>query len=183
MRFIYGSIANCIAFGITIAMPFSVIARPAIISTEDEYSKVNIRAAASTRSSILQQLSDGTAVEVLNIFRAEDGIYWYYLKDERSRLEGWVHGGFVRFRPSDRSYATLNGDRNDKINVRSGPGQKNSIAHYGLVGDLVLVERDTMGDDGYRWYYVEFPSQAKGWIRQDLLLIWPKGCIITCPNF
>ena len=40
------------------------------------------------------------------------------------------------------------------------------------VGDRVMVLESTKGDDGYIWYYVQFPeSKAEGWIRGDLVQV------------
>lgn len=66
---------------------------------------------------------------------------------------------------------------NSRINVRSGAGLQNSIRHYGLVGDEVVILRgdvdgfaiqnDRRGD---QWVQVEFlESKARGWIRRDLI--------------
>lgn len=56
-----------------------------------------------------------------------------------------------------------------RVNVRSGPSTSSSVAHYGLVGDRVQTIDSAVGSDGYMWYYVEFPSSARGWIRGDFL--------------
>ncbi len=60
-------------------------------------------------------------------------------------------------------------DQGSRINVRSAPNTTASIPHYGLVGDRVEIHRATMGRDGYQWYYVQFPSAAKGWVRGDFV--------------
>jgi predicted RNA-binding Zn ribbon-like protein len=58
-----------------------------------------------------------------------------------------------------------------RINVRSAPSTSAPSPHYGLVGDRVEVIRSVTGEDGYTWYYVEFPSGARGWIRGDLVSV------------
>ncbi|HAJ58894.1 MAG TPA: SH3 domain-containing protein, partial [Cyanobacteria bacterium UBA8543] len=73
-------------------------------------------------------------------------------------------------------------ERGDTINVRSAPGLDRNILHYGVPGDLVTVEESSQEFQGYRWHRVKFPSNATGWVREDLLSIWPQGCIITCPH-
>jgi hypothetical protein len=66
--------------------------------------------------------------------------------------------------------------------VRSAPALKSKVKHYGLGGDLVTVEDSRKDTSGYFWYRVKFPSNAVGWVREDLISVWPKGCIITCPD-
>jgi hypothetical protein len=58
-----------------------------------------------------------------------------------------------------------------RINVRSAPSTSASSPHYGLVGDRVQVIRYVTGKDGYIWYFVEFPSRARGWIRGDFVSV------------
>ena len=41
--------------------------------------------------------------------------------------------------------------------------------HYGLVGDRVETRYAAQGSDGYTWYYVEFASGARGWVRGDFV--------------
>lgn len=58
-----------------------------------------------------------------------------------------------------------------RVNVRSGPSTSSYSPHYGLVGDRVQVINSTTGNDGYYWYYVEFSSGARGWIRGDFVQV------------
>lgn len=60
-------------------------------------------------------------------------------------------------------------DAGSRINVRSAPSVTSSSPHYGLVGDSVEITRSTFGKDGYQWYYVQFASGAKGWVRSDFV--------------
>ncbi|ABW26251.1 SH3 domain-containing protein [Acaryochloris marina] len=65
--------------------------------------------------------------------------------------------------------AYLVGQPGGRINVRSSPSTSASSPHYGIVGDRVQVIDATYSDDGYHWYYVEFTSGARGWVRGDLV--------------
>jgi hypothetical protein len=56
-----------------------------------------------------------------------------------------------------------------RVNVRAYPSTRADSPHYGLVGDRVEVLKQTEGQDGYTWYYVEFSSGARGWIRADFI--------------
>ncbi|MCM1982224.1 SH3 domain-containing protein [Lyngbya confervoides] len=59
-----------------------------------------------------------------------------------------------------------------QINVRTGPGTYFYPRHYGLSGDRVTILNEAHGNDGYRWWYLKFnESGAKGWVREDLVLL------------
>jgi uncharacterized protein YgiM (DUF1202 family) len=151
------------------------MARPATLDTD-----ANVRSRASLQAPVAEILSAGATVEVTNIVLADDGNHWYYVQSAiEGTASGWVRSDLVRFESSQARYGTLGGDRGDRINVRSGPGTDRSILHYGLSGDLVKVGRTRY--DGDVWYEVTFPNRASGWVREDLIAVWPKGCVITCP--
>lgn len=63
----------------------------------------------------------------------------------------------------------VGGQPGSRINVRSAPSTSAASPHYGLVGDRVQIIDATYSEDGYHWYYVEFASGARGWIRGDLV--------------
>lgn len=74
--------------------------------------------------------------------------------------------------PAFAQSAVLTGrDYGSRVNVRSAPTINSSSPHYGLVGDRVYVLGKVPGTDSYTWYYVRFPSGAKGWIRGDLVSV------------
>ncbi len=138
---------------------------------------VNVRSAASISSSVIDGLAGGTPIEVLNI--SKNG--WYYIRSTGNIIiEGWVARELVRFNPSGSIYGTLNGNVGDTINIRSAPSTSSSILHTGIMGDLVSVGRSALVN-GDRWHVVVYPNGSTGWVRSDLISIWPKGCIITCP--
>ena len=59
-----------------------------------------------------------------------------------------------------------------RINVRTGPGTHFYARHYGLSGDRVTILNEAPSNDGYRWWYLKFNvSGAKGWVREDLVLL------------
>jgi uncharacterized protein YgiM (DUF1202 family) len=162
------------------------MARPGTIDIE-----ANVRSSASLQADVLDGLPVGTTVEVLKIVtEPERGDYWYYLRSTGDlKTQGWVRSNLVRFKPSDQSYGTLAGEPGDVINIRSAPSTQGEVLHTGVLGDLVTVGRskfvplgDAYGRTGYRWHYVTYPSGAAGWVRGDLISVWPKGCIITCPD-
>lgn len=67
---------------------------------------------------------------------------------------------------------TLQGTAGSRVNVRQSPSTSARVQHYGLSGDRVTILNQTNAPDGYRWYFVEFPtSGARGWVRGDLLRV------------
>jgi uncharacterized protein YgiM (DUF1202 family) len=178
MSFVTKLTAGLLSFGTLMAGILPVMARPATLDATS-----NLRSDTSITSSMLELLPKGSNVEVLNIRIGNDGNYWYYIQpDVEGSQNGWVRSDLVRFQTSDKRYATLGGSRRDKINVRSGPNLNSKVLHHGLSGDLVTIEDSYQQYGKQSWYRVKFASNATGWIREDLLSIWEKGCIITCPE-
>jgi hypothetical protein len=159
------------------------MARPATITYE-----ANIRSGPSMQTTRLDGLPKDTPIEVLKIVDDADsdgrGLYWYYVRSTgKLRTEGWVTSTLVRFNASSQNYGTLAGEPGDVINIRSDPSTQRDVLHTGVLGDLVMVGRSARSSDGgYPWYYVTYPNGAAGWVRADLISVWPKGCIITCPD-
>ena len=76
------------------------------------------------------------------------------------------------YNPGDRyAYNTQLQSRGPKINVRSGPGTSYDVNYVVPSDAQVILRNDSIGPDGYRWYYVSFKNFAStGWIREDLIL-------------
>jgi hypothetical protein len=156
------------------------MARPAMIDP-DQRAGVNVRSEPSVNATSIDGLPAGASIEVLNVISNRTN--WYYVRSSgRFAIEGWVSGQLIRFKPSDEIYGTLTADPGDNINIRSAPNTNSSIAHTGVMGDLVTVGRSARDGNGARWYSVVYPNRASGWVRADLISVWPKGCIITCPE-
>lgn len=169
--------------GVVLGGVLPALALPAALKTEDADGRVNIRSKPSTQSMALEELLTGSEVEVLNLVQGQDGAYWYYVRSPvEGTAEGWIRADFARLKLGDRRYGMLRGEGLEQVNVRSGLSTQSSVVHRGLAGDVVAVQRDRMGEDGYRWYSVEFPSGLQGWVREDVISVWPKGCVITCPS-
>ena len=172
-------IVSLLSIGAVISSAMPGMTRPATIDIE-----ANLRSGPSMNSSRIDGLPVGTSIEVLKIVNSQERYrgYWYYVKTNgRFQTEGWVSDSLVRFNSSNQTYGTLAGDDDDVINLRSSPRRSSEVLHTGTKGDLVVVGKSKRSEDGYPWYYVIFPNQASGWVRGDLISVWPKGCIITCP--
>jgi SH3-like domain-containing protein len=171
------TVATVLGLGALLLTSLPATARPARVTTD-----ANVRSSASLNATVLDVLSPNSTVEVLNIVLARDGDYWYYVRsDIEGTAEGWVRSNLISFGRSNLTYGTLAGQRGDRINVRSSPRLESRVLHYGLSGDLVTVGQTYKEFSSDRWYEVTFPNGASGWVRADLISVWQKGCIITCP--
>lgn len=170
--------AGLLTFGTLITGVLPAMARPATLTSVS-----NLRTSASLTAPVEEILPLGSNVEVLNITLGDDNDYWYYVQPPiEGTASGWVRGNLVSFKPSKKRYATIGGNNGDKINVRSSPNIGSKIVYNALSGDLVTIESTYKEFSQYRWYCIKFPNGFIGWVRADLLSIWPEGCIITCPD-
>lgn len=79
---------------------------------------------------------------------------------------------FATVLPAFAETGTIQGNPGSRVNIRQSPSTSASVRHYGVGGDRVNILNQTNAPDGYRWYFVEFPSSgARGWIRGDLLSV------------
>lgn len=169
--------AGLLTFATLMAGILPAMARPATLT-----SRSNLRTSASLTASVEEILPLDSNVEVLNITVGDDGDYWYFVQPKvEGTASGWIRSDLVSFKSSKKRYATIAGERGYKINVRSSPNLKSKVLHNALSGDLVTVEDSYQQAGQYRWYRIKFPNNVTGWVREDLLSIWPQGCIITCP--
>lgn len=170
--------AALLTFGTLMTGVLPAMARPATLTTRS-----NLRTGASLTAPVEEILPSGSNVEVLNITVGNDGNYWYYVQPTvEGTLSGWVRSNLVSFKPSNKRYATIAGNRGDKINVRSSSNVRSKVLYNALSGDLVTIENSYKQGGQYRWYCIKFPNNVIGWVREDLLSIWPQGCIISCPD-
>ncbi|MEB3292478.1 MAG: SH3 domain-containing protein [Synechococcales bacterium] len=186
------AIAALLSLGTMVMGALPSMARPGTIDAPDF--GVNLRLRPSSQAPVIDALPDRTPIEILRIVNnpepQESGVDWYYVRSTgRLKTEGWIRSGYLRFQPSNQIYGTLAGEPNDVINIRSTPSTQARVLHTGLVGDLVLVGQSKFvplgngyGRTGYQWHYITYPNGAAGWVRGDLISVWPRGCIITCPE-
>ena len=87
------------------------------------------------------------------------------------------------FTPAAAQKATLKGDPNVQINVRSQPTRNSRRLGYGLAGDRVTIINRMIGVDGYLWYRVRFSRSGRmGWIpASSLNLPVPNAPTATKP--
>lgn len=177
-------LSGLLSIGMVMTIAFPGSTRSAKVAYE-----MNLRSSPSVEGQRIDGLPEGTPLEVLKVVSSLDqnNPYWYYVRSTgRLRTEGWATSSLVSFNPSNQRYGTLIGQQNDVINIRSGPSLDNRVVHTGTLGDLITIGQSKFvptnnSRTGYDWYVVTYPNGATGWVRGDLINIWPKGCIITCP--
>ena len=115
---------------------------------------VNIRAKPTTKSEIAWELINGYPVQV--IARQDD---WLKVKDFEGTL-GWVHQPLT----SDKPYFLI---KNDKVNLRSGPGTNHKVVTRLNKYDIV----ETLEKQG-EWAKVKTAEGVEGWLSEKLGWGW-----------
>jgi SH3-like domain-containing protein len=147
-------------------------ARPAVMIAEDSNATINVRSQPDTYAKTVTTGRVGQQIEVLRQVAPPDQDYaWVYAKVGKE--QGWIHAAYIEYAAERKAYGTLYGQSlADRINVRSGPSTKGKILREGLPGDMVQVLRTLKGDGGYKWHSIQFADGSKGWVREDLMIIW-----------
>jgi SH3-like domain-containing protein len=173
MKFSKLLMVGLLSLGAIAASALPSMARPGYI-----YSEANVRSEPSIKADRIDGLPTGTPLEIARVYAG-----WYYVRSTgQLRTEGWVSSALVRFEQTGRRYGNLVGEFDDVINIRSGPSLKSPVKHTGATGDLVEVGESSQGRSGNRpgdpwekWHYVTYPNGASGWVRNDLIAVWPKS--------
>ncbi len=140
---------TCLAL---LCVPLYALARMVSVSGED----VNLRSGPGTQYPIKWKYGSGLPLQVIK----EQGD-WVMVEDFE-KDSGWLHKNLV----SDTGYMVVkvNKDKNQKINIRSGPGTKYKIvgkAYYGVVFKTIKQEKG--------WAQVKHESGITGWVKRSLL--------------
>lgn len=137
--------------------------------------QIRVYSQPTTRSDSPHYGVTGDRVTVTREMEGTDGELWLYVRFA-SGAEGWVQEEQTRElnQPSQtaefpRSAQIVGQTPGSRVNLRSAPSSGADSASYGLVGDQVVALQQARGDDGKLWYFVEFPSKATGWVREDFI--------------
>ncbi len=146
--------------------------------TSSSGSRVDIYDQPSLRSASPHYGVNGDRVTALEQRQGEDSRIWYFVRFP-SGADGWVRSDFVRSSDSlnaapksvqfPRSGRIAGQSPGSRVNVRSAPSTRSDSPHYGLVGDRVTALKQSQGEDGKTWYFVQFSSGATGWVRADFV--------------
>lgn len=184
MKFPKLLMVGLLSLGTIVMSALPSMARPGSI-----YSAANLRAEPSVNSQRIDGLPEGTPLEALKVSMAPGSSRpaWYYIRSTGNlRTEGWVSAALITFESSNQTYGHLLGDPGDVINIRSAPNLQSKVIHTGLMGDLVEVGESKFvpegtsepgryykGRTGYYWYKITYTNGASGWVRGDLINVWP----------
>ncbi|MCI8418441.1 MAG: SH3 domain-containing protein [Lachnospiraceae bacterium] len=154
---------------------------------------LNVRSQASTSSSVVCKLSQGTKVTILSDTTGTDGMKWYnvYFAYGGDTREGFVRADLINIAGSAGSTTTNPGvSTNSALKsivpnaaiVRSYPSTKAEIRTRLFKGTIVTLVNEQAADDGRKWSkvsYQEGGSTKEGYIRSDLLTAAPAGATMT----
>ena len=153
---------------------------------------LNVRSQASTGSSVVCKLSQGSKVTILSETTGTDGMKWYnvYFAYGGDAKEGYVRADLVNVAGSTGSTASPGGSTNSSLKsivpnaaiVRSYPSTKAEILTRLFKGTVVTLVNEQAADDGRKWSkvsYQENGSAKEGYIRSDLLTAAPAGSTVT----
>lgn len=147
---------------------------------------LNVRKEASTSSSIVCKLTQGTKVSIVSETTGTDGMKWYSVSVS---VNGGTSKGYVRadlvnvsgasssqVQASSTDNASADAEvlyvKNASVRVRDEPSTSSAIV-AGLVKDNAVDVRGTKtGTDGHQWTKVSFTKDGQrihGYIRSDLL--------------
>ena len=118
--------------------------------------KVHLRSGPGTDYGIQWEYSSGFPVEVIE--RKGD---WLKIKDFENDT-GWMHKSLLINRP--QTIVKANRNKNQKINIRNGPGSGNKIVGKAYYGVVFRILRHQTG-----WVEVQHESGLKGWVSSNLL--------------
>ena len=141
-----------VVYFVLLGAPFAVSARMVSVSGED----VNLRSGPGTEYAIKWKYGSGLPLQVIK----EQGD-WIQVEDFEND-SGWLHKNLV----SDTGHMVVkvNKNKDQKINIRSGPGTNYKIvgkAYYGVVFKTLKQEKG--------WAQVKHESGITGWVKRSLL--------------
>lgn len=145
---------------------------------------LNVRSSASTNSSIVCKLTQGTKVTIIAETTGDDGLKWY---DVFFAYNGDAKEGFVRADLVNVSGSTSGGSSGGSSSASGTRYVKPSVAivrtYASTNADIRtrlergttvnIISSKTGSDDGRTWYKVSFTqngSTVEGYIRGDLLV-------------
>ncbi len=138
---------------------------------------LNLRSGAGTSYSVVEVLSEGAYVEVLDGPYSANGYKWWEVYVDASGNTGFVAGVYLTvvsagpFSIGDTVYVT-----SDSLNVRSGPGTGYSVIDVITYGTNGLIIDGPVTANGYVWYEIEYVGgKTAGWVASDFLALVSTG--------
>jgi len=138
---------------------------------------LNLRAGAGTGYDIVDVLSSGAYLTVLDGPYSANGYQWYQVSVDASGEIGYAAGVFLSAVSSgglsigDTVYVV-----SDVLNVRSGPGTGYSVIDVMSYGQNGLIVDGPVSANGYTWYELNYVGgTVDGWVAGDYLGLVSTG--------
>lgn len=110
LRLVLSSVS---ALVLALSLHLPALARPAVLTTQEAGSRINVRSGPSISASTPHYGLAGDRIETLDEIRDGNGDRWYYVRFSSSNAEGWVRADFVRF--LDGSGNSSNSGNNNNV--------------------------------------------------------------------
>jgi uncharacterized protein YgiM (DUF1202 family) len=133
---------------------------------------LNVRSGPGTGYSVIDMLTYGNQVVVLDGPVSADGYTWYEVSYSFGGFTGWVAGEYLAYVSSggisigDTVYVN-----SDFLNVRSGAGTGYAIESTLSYGTEAFVIDGPVSADGYTWYQIEYSGGYVGWAAGEYLAL------------
>lgn len=152
---------------------------------------LNVRSSASTSSSIICKLSQGTKVSIISETTGDDGLKWYdvFFAYGGDAKEGFIRADLLNVSGSVSGSSGSSSNASSGGNASSASGQKYVKPAVAIIrtyastnadirtrlerGTAASILSSKKGDDGRTWYKISFQkngSGMEGYIRGDLLV-------------
>lgn len=143
-------------------------------------SSLNLRSGPGINYEVTDTLAQGTPLEVEGMKLAGD-IPW--LKVSTGSLTGWSSGNYISLLTKPRGVVYFanwyqEGNENQTLNVRNGPGLEYSIEDNLAFGSQFNIERlqpayDMTAQRWFVWYRISYPGSGDNerWVRGDYVVV------------
>ena len=154
-RKIHGSVKPLLVVSMFLFVVFSagdVLAEKLTVNA----SVANIRSGPGTNYEVLWQVEKYTPLQILDTDKSGT---WYYIKDFEGSI-GWISKNLM-----SKIDAVITKPREDRVNIRSGPGTDYDVIFKAIKGvPFKVLERKG------NWIHLQHADGDKGWIHK--ILVW-----------
>ena len=151
---------------------------------------LNVRSSASTSSSIICKLSQGTKVSIISETTGDDGLKWYdvFFAYGGDAKEGFIRADLLNVSGSVSGSSGSSSNASSGGNASSASGQKYVKPAVAIIrtyastsadirsklsaGTTATIVSEKTGNDGKKWYKISYQlygTTMEGYIRSDLV--------------
>lgn len=131
---------------------------------------LNVRSDASLSADVIEALTTGAAMTILDGPYSADGYTWYQVDVDGTT--GWVAGEYLSTDAISSDSLSSSGSvmyvNTDGLNVRSAAGLDADVILVAASGAAVTVTGGPESVDGYTWYQVDVDG-VSGWVAGEYL--------------